>query len=112
MWQERTHGGLRVLGRDDRLRGNEEVDRALAELDSIVGAAPGARWVIEAQAFAALNSEHIASLIRIVRRVSLAGGRIALHQPGDFVRSVLQSLRLVKILPIIDDLADGERQLA
>ena len=112
MWQERAHGALRVLGRDDALRGNEAVERALSELDALIGAAPGARWVIDAQPFEALNSEHIATLIRIVRRVSLAGGRVALHQPGAFVRSVLQSLRLVKILPIVDDLVHAERQLA
>ena len=112
MWQERAHGALRVLGRDDALRGNDAVERALSELDALIGAAPGARWVIDARPFEALNSEHIATLIRIVRRVSLAGGRVALHQPTAFVRSVLQSLRLIKILPIVDDLEHAERQLA
>jgi hypothetical protein len=112
MWQETAHGGLRVLGREEPLRGNEAVERALAELDSMIAGAPGERWVIDAGRFEALNSEHIATLIRIVRRVSLANGRIALHRPTAFVCQVLQSLRLVKILPIVEDLEHAERQLA
>lgn len=111
MWQERSDGGITILSRGGPLQGNDAVDRALLELDQRLGGARG-RFVVAADAFETLNSEHIATLIRIVRRVSLAGGRMALHRPNPFVRQVLQSLRLARILPIVDDLAEADRVLA
>lgn len=112
MWREARHGNVVVLSAAAPLTTNEQVEHALAELETRLAAEPGGRWTIDGSGIESVTSEAIAILIRIVRRVTMAGGRVALAQPRPFVRGVLQSMRIVKILPIHDSVDQAVEQLA
>jgi anti-anti-sigma factor len=82
-------------------KGNDILpDRAMQELDAIVAKDPGHHWILEVAAIPILSSNAIAHLIGVVRRVSLANGRIALANPPPAVATVLKMTRLTKLLPM------------
>ena len=103
MWSESEFEGVRILACNVALADNDMVEQGLYAVEATVFAQPASRWVVDISKIPLVNSEAIALLIRIVRRVNLAGGRIALLKATPFVRGVLQSLRIVRILPIFDD---------
>ena len=80
-------------------------DRAMQELEAIVTKDPGRQWILDVAAILFLSSNSIAQLIGVVRRVSLANGRIALARPPSAVATVLKMTRLTKLLPMFDDIA-------
>jgi anti-anti-sigma factor len=82
-------------------------DRAMQELDGLIAARPGARWVLDVHAIPVLSSNAIAQLIGVVRRVNLANGKIALAKPAPAVATVLKMTRLTKLLPMFDDIAQA-----
>jgi anti-anti-sigma factor len=87
-------------------KGNEILpDRAMQELDVIVAKDPGRHWILDVAGIPILSSNAIAQLIGVVRRVSLANGRIALAKPPPAVATVLKMTRLTKLLPMFDDIA-------
>ena len=82
-------------------KGNDILpDRAMQELDVIVAKDAGLQWILEVSAIPILSSNAIAQLIGVVRRVSLANGRIALANPPPGVATVLKMTRLTKLLPM------------
>lgn len=87
-------------------KGNEILpDRAMQELDVIVAKDPGRYWILDVAGIPILSSNAIAQLIGVVRRVSLANGRIALAKPPPGVATVLKMTRLTKLLPMFEDIA-------
>ncbi len=103
MWSQSEVEGVRILACNMALSNNDMVEQGLYAVEARVFAQPASHWVVDVSKIPLVNSEAIALLIRIVRRVNLAGGRIALLKATPFVRGVLQSLRIVRILPIFDD---------
>lgn len=86
--------------------GNEILpDRAMQELEAIVAKDLGRLWILDVAAILFLSSNAIAQLIGVVRRVSLANGRMALAKPPSAVATVLKMTRLTKLLPMFDDIA-------
>jgi anti-anti-sigma factor len=80
-------------------------DRAMSELDALVAVEASGRWVLDVAAITMLSSNAIAHLIGVVRRVSLANGRMVLARPAPSVAAVLRMTRLTKLLPMYDDVA-------
>lgn len=72
----------------------------MQELDVIVAQNAGLHWILDVSAIPILSSNAIAQLIGVVRRVSLANGRIALANPPPAVATVLKMTRLTKLLPM------------
>lgn len=94
-------------------KGNEILpDRAMQELDVIVANNAAGFWILEVNAIPILSSNAIAQLIGVVRRVSLANGRIALANPAPAVATVLKMTRLTKLLPMFDDVAAARASFA
>ena len=86
-------------------RGNDILpDRAMQELDVIVAKDAAHRWILDVSAIPILSSNAIAQLIGVVRRVSLANGRIALANPPPAVATVLKMTRLTKLLPMFSSI--------
>ena len=112
MWHERIQAGVRVLSHADALDTNLKVAQALQLLEGHVLQDPAGRWAVDASPIALMNSEAIGKLISVVRRISGAHGRIVLVRPSGHVRGVLQTLRLVKLLPIVDDVDQAVLKLA
>ena len=83
------------------LKGNEILpDRAMQELDEVVAKDAAHQWILDVSGIPILSSNAIAQLIGVVRRVSLANGRIALANPPPAVATVLKMTRLTKLLPM------------
>ncbi|MBA3685569.1 MAG: hypothetical protein H0W72_10070 [Planctomycetes bacterium] len=112
MWHEQIQGGVRILSHVDGLDTNSKVTQALQLLEAHVLQDPGGRWAGDAAPIALMNSEAIGKQIAVVRRVSAANGRMVLVNPTRHVRGVLQTLRLVKLLPIVDDVEQAVARLA
>lgn len=110
MWRSDGDGGdgergIRVLVWSPE-KGNEILpDRAMQELETIVAKDFGRQWILDVAAIPILSSNAIAQLIAVVRRVSLANGRMALAKPPPAVATVLKMTRLTKLLPMFDDVA-------
>lgn len=110
MWINESDGGdtdqmVQVLTWTPQ-QGNEILpDRAMQELDVIVAKQPDRHWILDVSGIPILSSNAIAQLIGVVRRVSLANGRIALAKPAPGVATVLKMTRLTKLLPMFDDIA-------
>ena len=79
-------------------------DRAMQDLDEFVAKDPSRQWILDVSAIPILSSNAIAQLIGVVRRVSLANGRIALARPAPAVATVLRMTRLTKLLPMFEDI--------
>ncbi len=93
-------------------KGNEILpDRAMQELDVIVAKDAAHLWVLDVSAIPILSSNAIAQLIGVVRRVSLANGRITLAKPPPAVSTVLKMTRLTKLLPMFDTVALAKASL-
>jgi anti-anti-sigma factor len=114
MWRSDNDGGgdVQVLVWSPA-KGNEILpDRAMQELDAIVAKDPAGRWILDVAAIPILSSNAIAQLIAVVRRVSLANGRIALAKPAPAVGTVLKMTRLTKLLPMFDTIAAARASFA
>jgi anti-anti-sigma regulatory factor len=111
MWQNTVTDGVNVVTATVRMPDSATVERALAQLEQLVNARPDGRWVVDASAFDLLNSDGIALLIRMSRRVNVAGGRLALAQTNAFVRGVLMTLRITKIVPMHETVAAAVAEL-
>ncbi len=107
MWHEQVQSGIRILSHTEALDTNQKVTQALLMLEGHVLQDPGGRYAVDAASIALMSSEAIGKLIAMVRRISGANGRMVLINPSKHVRGVLQTLRLVKLLPIVDDLAQA-----
>jgi anti-anti-sigma factor len=114
MWQPSMHGAINVLTWKPGGRAREGVDqqRPFSQLDALMAAAPGQRWVLEVGAIPMMSSEDIAQLIGAVRRIGLDNGRMALARPAPGVATVLRMTRLTKLLPMYDDLEQALKALA
>jgi anti-anti-sigma factor len=80
-------------------------DLAMQKLDEIMAKDSGRQYILDVAAIPIFSSNAIAQLIGVVRRVSLANGRIALAKPAPAVATVLKMTRLTKLLPMFDDIA-------
>ncbi len=87
-------------------------DRAMQELDQLIQVRPSGMWILDVGAIPILSSNAIAQLIGVVRRVSLANGRIALANPAPAVATVLKMTRLTKVLPMFDTVAAARSSFA
>jgi len=105
MWSESVVGGVRVLACDQRLTCSDRVEQAVIDLERRIEAAPGLAWVIDGHGVEVITSEAIAVLIRVLRKCLLANGQVALARPQPLVRSVVQTLRLHRLLPVHEDVA-------
>jgi anti-anti-sigma factor len=106
MWRNETDkAGIRVLVWSPLEEKEILPDRAMQELDALVEKRPAGDWILDVGAIPILSSNAIAQLIGVVRRVSLANGRIALANPAPAVSAVLKMTRLTKLLPMYDTVA-------
>jgi anti-anti-sigma regulatory factor len=104
MWTEHVADGATVLSVSEPLRDSAQVEDAMTALATQIGARAGKKWIIDASGLPQINSETIATLIRIVRDVHVGGGRIALIRANEFLVSVLQTLRMANALHLHDTL--------
>jgi len=104
MWKTQEHNNVRVIANDDVLADNNALEQALIDLEKCIAENTSARWIIDGSCIGVINSEAIATLIRIVRQVNLGHGRISLAKINQFVAGVLQSLRIAKVFPIYQTL--------
>ncbi len=111
MWHEQVQSGIRILSYTEALDTNQKVTQALITLEAHVLQDPAGRWAVDAAPIALMSSEAIGKLIAVVRRISGSDGRMVLINPTKHVRGVLQTLRLVKLLPIVDDIAEAVARL-
>lgn len=113
MWQSERDDktGIQVLVWSPSKEKEILPDRAMQELDVLVEKQPAGKWILDVGAIPILSSNAIAQLIGVVRRVSLANGRIALANPAPAVATVLKMTRLTKLLPMFDTVADARASL-
>jgi anti-anti-sigma factor len=104
MWQHATLESVQVLSWKSVPAAAAFPESALKELELMVADNPNQRWVIDAHGIQLLTSESIALLIGVVRKVGLNGGQMCLARPMPSVAAVLRMTRLIKLLPLFDDL--------
>jgi anti-anti-sigma factor len=104
MWHHATLESVQILSWKSQPGVLGFPESALKELEVMVADNPNHRWVIDADGIHLLTSESIALLIAVVRKVGLSGGQMCLARPMPSVSAVLRMTRLVKLLPLFDDL--------
>jgi anti-anti-sigma factor len=104
MWQHATLESVQILSWKSTPAAMGFPESALRELEVMVSDNPNQHWVIDAHGIPLLTSESIALLIGVVRKVGLNGGQMCLARPMPSVAAVLRMTRLIKLLPLFDDL--------
>ncbi len=90
---------------------NQAVEEALKQLHAHVSEEPKGKWLVDFEGITYISSLAIAQLIATVRVVDVSGGSIVLARAHSFVKTVLQTMRIVKVLPMYDSLDDAKAQL-
>jgi len=90
---------------------SEDGARFIEELHPLVSQA-GSKLAIDLSGVAWLDSAGLSSLINIVTRARLSGGRAILSGPTPFVAGVLDVTNLDRWFEIVPDLEEAARRLA
>ena len=113
MWQVEIQGVIAVVCVVPAPVANVRVPEHLwSGLEQLIADRPEGYWLVDVSTERMLTSEALAMIVGIVRRVHLAGGRIAFAGCSSGVTNVLTSMRLAKMLPMFADVSTGVTALA
>ncbi len=104
VWHAEGHVMAATAGPIDDSTG----DDFRAQLHPLVGRR-GTRLVIDLSGSPRINSEGIASLVRLVSDANTNGSRVVFAAPSTFVRNVISTTRLDKFFDLADTRADAVR---
>lgn len=111
MWTVESSGQRHLVVcevHDDR---SDAVEAAFVELHGLVNKDPRSSYIIDAASITRISSLAIAQLIATVRSVDMSGGRIVMIHAHPFVANVLRTMRIVRVLPLFNDLDGAESHL-
>jgi len=111
MWDVSEQTDIHILTPQQRLDDSESIEQAFNDLHQRVSVNPAARWIINAAGISRISSLAIAQLIATVRAVDMTGGKIVMAAVHPFVANVLRTTRIVRVLPLFDDIDSAREHL-